>query len=570
MSRTSVQLELEPIQPLSVLDHTTVTGSDKATATNRYDPAPQLTLGPGLGVEGGAGSSGAAFAPPDDSSQRSLAESTDPSVVGRDSNINKKDTASVITSVTCVTLISSMLAGLVTVALPPIAEDIELADNLLLWPASVYSLTCGCTLLLLGSISDVVGCRIMYLIGCALQSVFTLASGLARNGNEFIAFRALAGIAISFCLPSAVSIITNTFPTGKRRNIAFASMGGGQPIGFSVGLTMGGVFADTVGWRWGFYVAAILNTVILILAIWGLPRNIDRHREPATWERLVWDIDWIGAMIASASLAMMSYVFASVTAAASAISAPINIAFLALSLVLIPVFIFWVGRQEGLGRPAIIPNSLWRNRVFSTICISVFLTWGAFNLIENITTLFFQYVQEISAIQTSLRFLPGPVSGALTNVVMGLIVHKIRADRCVTIGTTLSCGAALLMAVINPAWPYWACAFPSIFLNPIGADCLFTISNLLITSVFPAKTQGLAGGVFNTVAQIGKSVGLATSAVLAASITARSAHEHKESPDALMDGYRATYWYGLALTAATLALCVWGLRGAGKVGEKRD
>lgn len=126
---------------------------------------------------------------------------------------------------------------------------------------------------------------------------------------QLIAFRALAGVAISFCLPSAVSIITNSFEPGKRRNVAFAAMGGGQPIGFSIGLTLGGVFADSIGWRWGFHIAAILNTIILIIAIWGLPR-MDTENQTITWNRLVSEIDWIGAVIASSSLAMLSYVFA--------------------------------------------------------------------------------------------------------------------------------------------------------------------------------------------------------------------------------------------------------------------
>jgi MFS family permease len=176
-------------------------------------------------------------------------------------------------------------------------------------PASIFSLTCGCTLLLSGSVADVVGSRDMYLIGSFLQSIFTLACGLSRTSGELILFRGLAGIATSICLPSAVSIITNTFTTGKRRNVAFASMGSGQPIGFSIGLTMGGVFADSIGWRWGFYIAALLNTGIFGVALWGLPKNGDSHGE-VTWTRIVTDIDWVGASISSMSLALLSYVLA--------------------------------------------------------------------------------------------------------------------------------------------------------------------------------------------------------------------------------------------------------------------
>ncbi|KAL6707788.1 hypothetical protein ACN47E_003688 [Coniothyrium glycines] len=477
-------------------------------------------------------------------------------------------TAIVLVTVVCVTMISSMLSGVTTVTLPTMARELHLAPSVLLWPISIYALTCGCTLLLLGSVADVVGARPMYLIGCVLQSAFTLACGLAQNGTQLIVFRAFAGVAISFCLPSAVSIITGTFPEGKSRNIAFASMGGGQPIGFSFGLVLGGVFADTIGWRWGFYISAIINTIVFIVAVFGLPKV--HEKEPQVLARLKTEIDWIGILMGSGSLALLSYCFALISEETAKIREPMTIGLLTTALALIPSFILWVGRQEKLGRPAIIPNSLWRNRIFSVICLGVFITWGVFNAVESYLTLFFQDIQRISAIQTSIRFLPAPISGALANIVMGLIVHRVRADWAVIIGVSFTSVGALLMCIIQPEWNYWACAFWAVFLNPIGADALFTVSNLVITSVFPGKTQALAGGVFNTIAQIGKSVGLATSAVIAASITEHSHYREKESPMALMEGFRAAFWYLFALSLVTGLLFTWGLRGIGKVGLKRE
>lgn len=150
----------------------------------------------------------------------------------------------------------------------------------------------------------------MYLIGTGLQSAFTLACGLAQSGPQIIAFRGLAGVALSFCLPSAVSIITNTCPTGRTRNIGIAAMGGSRAVGFTVGLVLGGVFADGIGWRWSFHTATITNTIMFFIALWGMPRGIEKHRQPATWGRVLNDIDWIGALIASTSMALLSYVFA--------------------------------------------------------------------------------------------------------------------------------------------------------------------------------------------------------------------------------------------------------------------
>ena len=149
----------------------------------------------------------------------------------------------------------------------------------------------------------------MYLLGCLLQCVFTLGCGLSKTATQLIVFRGFSGVAASFCLPSAVSLINHTFPPGQRRSFAFASMGGGQPIGFGLGLTLGGVFAGTIGWQWGFYMASIVNFLALLLAAWQLPRNLE-NLPPASLQRLVSEIDWVGALFASTSLAMLSYVLA--------------------------------------------------------------------------------------------------------------------------------------------------------------------------------------------------------------------------------------------------------------------
>jgi Na+/melibiose symporter-like transporter len=243
---------------------------------------------------------------------------------------------------------------------------------------------------------------------------------------------------------------------------------------------------------------------------------------------------------------------------------------LLVGVALVPAFILWVGRQEKLGRPAVIPNSLWRNRVFTAICINVFITWGTFNAAEQLLTFVFQDVQKVSAIKASVYFLPAPIAGTTSNIIIGLIAHKVNADKPVLIGNVLAGISPLILAVMNENASYWAFSFPAIALNAVGADVLFTVANLVIAASFPEKTQALAGGVFNTVAQIGKTVGLATSAVIASSATANTPYHEKESPPALMAGFRAAFWYCFGLCVITIGVNFWGLRKIGKVGAKKD
>lgn len=178
-------------------------------------------------------------------------------------------------------------------------------------PVTIYSLTCGCSLLICGSLSDVIGSKKIFVAGCFLQCIFTIACGLSRTGGQMIAFRAISGIAASFCLPSAVSLINIMFPSGKSRNAAFATMGGAGPVCFGIGLVLGGFITGTIGWQWGFYIAAIVNFFMLLISVWQLP-EAETIRTQSIWSRLINDIDWVGVFLASAGLALLSYVLGSV------------------------------------------------------------------------------------------------------------------------------------------------------------------------------------------------------------------------------------------------------------------
>jgi MFS family permease len=153
-----------------------------------------------------------------------------------------------------------------------------------------------------------VGSRKTFLLGCFLQGIFVLACGLSETGIQLIMFRAMQGIAVSLCLPTAVSIITTSFPNGQRRNLGLAFMGAGQPTGFLIGLVLSGLFIDTIGWRAGYYMCAAVNALFFGASFFGIPK--DPIGLPMSWSRLGKEIDWVGAGLACSCLALLSYVLA--------------------------------------------------------------------------------------------------------------------------------------------------------------------------------------------------------------------------------------------------------------------
>ncbi|PYI29069.1 MFS general substrate transporter [Aspergillus indologenus CBS 114.80] len=153
-----------------------------------------------------------------------------------------------------VTLTASVVNGLATVGLPIITTDLQLPASLSLWPSSVASLATASTLLLAGSVADTVGPRWVELAGSFASGGLMVGQGLARSGQELVVLRALQGVGLALHLASSVSLLGQLLPPGRNRNLC---LGLSLPMGFSLGLVVGGVIIDTVGWRPGWYISGI-------------------------------------------------------------------------------------------------------------------------------------------------------------------------------------------------------------------------------------------------------------------------------------------------------------------------
>lgn len=208
--------------------------------------------------------------------------------------------------------LASFSSGIITVGLPDIARSLSLDRSLYLWPSSVYGLTAGSTLLIAGSIADIVGARPVELLGITLMGAFALACGFASNGEQLVVFRALQGVALAMHLPSSVALIAGAVPSGRARNFGFACLGFSQPLGFAFGLVIGGVLIQRAGWRSGFYMCGSATLLAAIVAIWSIPqvKTGNQHGFVNLCKQVGRKVDWVGGIISSGGLATLAYVLA--------------------------------------------------------------------------------------------------------------------------------------------------------------------------------------------------------------------------------------------------------------------
>jgi MFS family permease len=164
----------------------------------------------------------------------------------------------------------------------------------------------------------------------------------------------------------------------------------------------------------------------------------------------------------------------------------------------------------------------------------------------------------------------------ILSLLVGTFVHRIPA-RWLVAGSGIICACSpLAMALLNPAWNYWYLAFWAQVAAPFSADVLFTVGLIIVSDTFPEKTQALAGAVFNTVAQIGMSLGMGLCQVVALGVQGGDGSgESAPVPDeadatAVLKGYRASFWTVFAYMAVCIMVSIVGLRNVGKVGLKRE
>src|SRR5438445_2557490 len=94
-------------------------------------------------------------------------------------------------------------ATVVNVALPALQADLHATITDVQWVIEAYSLFLGALILVGGSLGDQFGRKRTFLVGVALFTVASIASGFAASTSTLIAARAVQGVGAAFLVPGS-------------------------------------------------------------------------------------------------------------------------------------------------------------------------------------------------------------------------------------------------------------------------------------------------------------------------------------------------------------------------------
>jgi EmrB/QacA subfamily drug resistance transporter len=425
---------------------------------------------------------------------------------------------------------------IVVVALPEIGEDLGFSDQTLQSVISCYAVASAGFLLLGGRAADLLGRRRVLVTGLALYAGASVVGGLATEPAVLLAARAAQGLGGALVFPATLSLVNTTFAEGSERNRAVAVWGAAGAAGLVVGVLVGGVLTQTLGWESVFFVNVPLAGTALLLAFALVP-----HDPPRETGR---SLDLAGAF--SATLGVTLLVFALVEGPNRGwTSAPIlasgGAAVIALAV---------LAANEQRSRDALVPPRLLRNPNLIAAMALAFLFWATFGSVLYFLSIYLQDVHGYDALETGFAFLVPTGVVVAGSAVAGRFVTRfgLRPTLVVALGIG-AVGAAALGLAAAPDSSY-AALVPGLIVISIGDGVVFTAIFIAAGNGVSEQEQGVAAALASTSTSVGAAVGLALLVLVANADTDGLVGE--ELRRAAADGTRTALFVvaaGIALAA---------------------
>ncbi|WP_320672140.1 MFS transporter [Patulibacter defluvii] len=382
---------------------------------------------------------------------------------------------------------------IVNVALPDIGSDLGSSFSDLEWVVNAYSLTLAASLLVAGSLADLIGRRRVFVGGLAVFTLASLGCGLANDPLLLNLLRGVQGIGGGMMFATSLALIAQAFH-GKDRGVAFGVMGAVTGAAVAVGPLVGGVLTDAFGWEWIFFVNLPIGLVAATLTLTRVAESRDPH--PA-------GIDWLGAILFSAALFLL--IFGLVRGNAEGWGSATIVASLGGSVLLLALFAVSQLRRDN----PLFDLRLLRKPTFLGASMVAFCMSASLFAIFLYLTLYLQGgVLGFSPLEAGLRFLPitglmllvGPVAGRLSAIVP---VRVLLGGGLFFVGVGL-----LLMHGVEPG-DTWTVLIAGFIVAGLGSGLVNPPLASTAIGVVEPRRSGMASGINSTFRQVGIASGIA-------------------------------------------------------------
>jgi len=418
-------------------------------------------------------------------------------------------------------------SAIVNVALPHIQRALGFSGSGLEWVVTAYAVTFGGLLLLGGRSGDLLGRRKIFIAGLLLFSLASLFGGFATSEAWLLIARAAQGVGGAMIAPTALALITTTFPEGAPRNRAmgvYAAMSGG---GAAVGLIAGGLLTTYLSWRWVMFVNVPIGIVTAILAGYVLSESTRRRGR----------FDLPGAITSTAGVALLVYGLSNASTDQAGISHWTDakvIVSLAAAVVLLVTFAL----IESRSRHALMPLRILENRSRTGAYVVMLCLATAMFGIFFFLTIFVQEVLGYSALRSGVAFLPFAGTVVLMSGVVSQLISRVGARPFMVAGASITAVGMYWFSHLTVHSQYVSGLLGPMLVTSAGLGMLFVPLSLVALNKVRGEDSGVASSLLNTGQQVGGAIGLAALGTVTWTVVSNSV-KHQVAQAAAAAGGRA-------------------------------
>jgi EmrB/QacA subfamily drug resistance transporter len=381
---------------------------------------------------------------------------------------------------------------IVNTALPYIERALGASFSDLQWVIDAYALSLAALLLTGGSLADLFGRRLVFVIGLVIFTTASLLCGLSGSPLMLNLARAIQGIGGALMFATALALLANAFP-GRERGTAFGLWGATTGGAVAVGPLVGGALTQGLGWEYIFFV----NVPIGIGAIFMTLAKVEESRSPAEGR-----VDWAGLVTFSGGLVCL--VFALIRGNAEGWGSRLILGLLAAAAVLLVVFVL-VERHQRL---PMLDLTLFRKPTFLGASIAAFVLSASMFSMFLYLTLYIQNALGYSALEAGLRFLPVTLLSFFVAPLSGKLAERFGVRWFVAGGLALVGIGLLLMRRIGPG-DDWTALLAGFMVAGGGIGLANPALATAAIGVVEPQRSGMASGINSTFRQVGIATGTA-------------------------------------------------------------
>jgi EmrB/QacA subfamily drug resistance transporter len=475
----------------------------------------------------------------------------------------------------CTALIAviASVSGL-NVAQQDLALDLGASQGQLLWVINGYTMALAALLLPIGAIGDRWGRKPILIAGLVLFMAANAVAGFSTSVDMLLVARVVAGVAAAMIMPVTLSVITSSFPAEQRAR-AVGIWSGFAGAGGILGLFVSSFLIDNFTWPWLFAMPVLFAGISLLMTI----PSVGNSRERKTGR-----FDTIGSVLSA--LAIGGLVLGIHEGPERGWTDSLTMGGLIVGIAAGLAFVAWELR---LDKP-LLEIRLFRNRGLAAGSLTLLIVFAVMFGIFLVLVQFMQAVLGYSALAAAASLLPMMVVMMPLSGVAPTIAQRVGTRRTLLLGVGLfALGLVLLATMVSASGGYWS-VLPGLLVLALGIGLCMSPSTMTITESLPSDKQGVASALNDTVRELGGAVGIALLGSLVSAGYRSSVSDSTtnlapgladrveegigsafgaandlgaDAPrvldaarDALVDGWRLSMWFGVALAAGAFLFLV--------------